>query len=324
MPNTRRQSDASLVRRSQQGDRRAFGALVGRYDARLRGLAYALLLDPPSMDAALSSAYLRAWRDVVRLTAKDDAGAWLYRVTYNACIDALRRDGTPAAAAATPPTRPGLRAGLASLSPSERVALVLVDREGFTPDAAARILGLPDIRPTAPPRLRPHQAHPPHPRAQAGPRPRRRQGRLPRPPGGHQARARRRAAHGRGHGARCPGGARARHPGRARARRAGRAGGAGAPGEPEPAELAKSAEPAPRAEPEAAELAEPAEPAAGAEAEPAEPMTEVAEPAEPAEPAARAEPEAAESPTAAAPEPAAGAEPESAELAEGARAGRRG
>ncbi len=103
VPNTRRQSDASLVRRSQQGDRRAFGALVGRYDARLRGLAYALLLDPPSMDAALSSAYLRAWRDVVRLTAKDDAGAWLYRVTYNACIDALRRDGTPAAAARRSP-----------------------------------------------------------------------------------------------------------------------------------------------------------------------------------------------------------------------------
>ncbi len=81
MPTTRRQSDASLVRRSQQGDRRAFGALLGRYDTRLRGLAYALLLDPASMDAALASAYLRAWRDVVRLTAKDHVGAWLYRVT---------------------------------------------------------------------------------------------------------------------------------------------------------------------------------------------------------------------------------------------------
>ncbi len=138
MPKTRRLSDASLVRRSQQGDRRAFGALVGRYDARLRGLAYALLLDPGAMDAALASAYLRAWRDVVRLTAKDDAGAWLYRVTYNACIDALRRDGDP------PPPSPGkgTRAGLASLPPTDRVAVVLVDREGFTPEGAARILGL--------------------------------------------------------------------------------------------------------------------------------------------------------------------------------------
>ncbi|HET8619236.1 MAG TPA: sigma factor [Acidimicrobiales bacterium] len=125
------------MRRSQQGDRRAFGALVGRYDARLRGLAFALLLDPEAMDATLGSAYLRAWRDVVRLTAKDDAGAWLYRVTYNACIDALRRDGTP-----PQPGGRGTRAGLATLGPADRVAVVLVDREGFTPEAAARILGL--------------------------------------------------------------------------------------------------------------------------------------------------------------------------------------
>jgi RNA polymerase sigma-70 factor (ECF subfamily) len=138
VPKTRRLTDASLVRRSQQGDRRAFGALVGRYDARLRGLAYALLLDPAAMDGTLASAYLRAWRDVVRLTAKDDAGAWLYRVTYNACIDALRRDGqTPA------PGGRGMRAGLARLPATDRVAVVLVDREGFTPEAAARILGLP-------------------------------------------------------------------------------------------------------------------------------------------------------------------------------------
>ena len=137
MPKTRRLSDASLVRRSQQGDRRAFGALLGRYDARLRGLAFALLLDPGAMDATLGSAYLRAWRDVVRLTAKDDAGAWLYRVTYNACIDALRRDGTP-----PQPGGRGTRAGLATLGPADRVAVVLVDREGFAPEAAARILGL--------------------------------------------------------------------------------------------------------------------------------------------------------------------------------------
>jgi RNA polymerase sigma-70 factor (ECF subfamily) len=138
MANTRRLSDASLVRRSQQGDRRAFGALVGRYDWRLRGLAHALLLDPAAMDEALSLAYLRAWRDIVRLTPKEDVGAWLYRATYNACIDRLRRDAPTGAAE----RRKGIRAGLAALTPADRVALVLVDREEFSPEAAARILGL--------------------------------------------------------------------------------------------------------------------------------------------------------------------------------------
>src|SRR5215510_3855600 len=142
MANTRRLSDASLVRRSQQGDRRAFGALVGRYDWRLRGLAHALLLDPAAMDEALSLAYLRAWRDIVRLPAKEDVGAWLYRATYNACIDRLRRDGQTPQDAPTGDQRRGTRAGLASLAPADRVALVLVDREEFSPEAAARILGL--------------------------------------------------------------------------------------------------------------------------------------------------------------------------------------
>jgi RNA polymerase sigma-70 factor, ECF subfamily len=140
VPKTRRLSDASLVRRSQQGDRRSFSALVGRYDWRLRGLAHALLLDALEMDTALAIAFLRAWRDVVRINPKDDVGAWLYRVTYNACIDQLRRVNAPAEAQAA--TFRGVAAGLATLPAADRVAVVLVDREGFAPGSAARILGL--------------------------------------------------------------------------------------------------------------------------------------------------------------------------------------
>jgi RNA polymerase sigma-70 factor (ECF subfamily) len=147
MPRTKRVSDSSLVRRSQQGDRRAFRTLLSRYDWRLRGLAHALLLEPAHIDAALRIAYIRAWRDVVRIDAKDDAAAWLYRVAYNACIDGLRRDGARTDVRhdgdATPEgSQRGVVSALASLTPADRVALVLVDREEFTPQAAARILGL--------------------------------------------------------------------------------------------------------------------------------------------------------------------------------------
>jgi RNA polymerase sigma-70 factor (ECF subfamily) len=138
VPKTRRLSDATLVRRSQQGDRRAFGALVNRYDRRLRGLAYALLLDGRQMDAAMSMAYLRAWRDVVRVQPRDDVGPWFYRAVYNACIDQLRRSEPPQGAGADD----GLPGAMASLAPADRVAVVLVEREGFTPASAARILGV--------------------------------------------------------------------------------------------------------------------------------------------------------------------------------------
>ncbi|MDD9371468.1 MAG: sigma-70 family RNA polymerase sigma factor, partial [Acidimicrobiales bacterium] len=160
VPKPRRTSDATLVRRSQQGDRRAFSALLARYDWRLRGLAHALLLDRAEMDVALATGYLRAWRDVVRVDAKEDVAAWLYRVTYNACIDQLRRadnasssaPSAPSASSAAPAAAAeaassaggGIAAGLATLPAAERVAVVLVDREGFSPASAARILGMPE------------------------------------------------------------------------------------------------------------------------------------------------------------------------------------
>ncbi|HEX5366913.1 MAG TPA: hypothetical protein VFW63_09685 [Acidimicrobiales bacterium] len=136
MPKSRRLSDATLVRRSQQGDRRAFAALLTRYDRRLRGLTHALVLDRRQMDAAMGLAYLRAWRDVVRISPRDEVGPWLYRSVYNACIDQLRRGEPPADATA------GLAAGLVALAPADRVAVVLVEREGFTARSAARILGM--------------------------------------------------------------------------------------------------------------------------------------------------------------------------------------
>jgi RNA polymerase sigma-70 factor (ECF subfamily) len=179
MPRNTSVPDTRLVRRSQQGDRRAFRALLTRYDWRLRGLAHALLLDPERVDAVLRSAYVRAWREVVRIDPREDVAAWLYRLVYNACIDGLRRESTRIGAApptapdvadtadtdvtvvaADPPVQPqptggngdmpattgGRRAqvveALAALAPADRVAVVLVDREGFAPEAAARILGL--------------------------------------------------------------------------------------------------------------------------------------------------------------------------------------
>src|SRR4029453_15309791 len=71
--------DARLLRRSQQGDRRAFRALLTRYDWRLRGLAHALLLDPERVDAVLRVAYVRAWREVAPINPPQNAGAGLYR-----------------------------------------------------------------------------------------------------------------------------------------------------------------------------------------------------------------------------------------------------
>ena len=64
---------------------------------------------------------------------------------YNACIDQLRRSESPSGGRATvvdvaPGAPGGLRAVLGALS--NRVAVVLVEREGFSVTSAARILGV--------------------------------------------------------------------------------------------------------------------------------------------------------------------------------------
>ncbi len=148
--------DVQLVELARQGERPAFDALIRRHDDRMRGLAYRLLTDRHSMDDALQEAYLKAYRGLDRFRAGSDFGTWLYRITYNTCIDELRKrkrspvtteDPTDPVSAKPGPERvvtasETVRAALAELPVDQRVTVVLVDGEGFDHREAAEILGV--------------------------------------------------------------------------------------------------------------------------------------------------------------------------------------
>ncbi|MEO7571573.1 MAG: sigma-70 family RNA polymerase sigma factor [Acidimicrobiales bacterium] len=148
--------DVELVELARAGERPAFDELLRRHDGRMRGLAFRLLADRDRMDDALQAAYLNAFRTLARFRAGRDFGTWLYRITYNSCIDELRRrKRTPLSAdAPVDPVsgQPGpervvgaaetVRNALASLPLDQRVTVVLVDGEGFDHRAAAEILGV--------------------------------------------------------------------------------------------------------------------------------------------------------------------------------------
>lgn len=145
-------SDAELAALARQGDRAAFTALLGRHDGRLRGLAFRLLADRQAMDEVLEVAYLRAYQALKRLRPGADVGSWLFRITYNACIDELgRRRSTPDTAdrgetTGGPPSdrrtsaSETVRGALERLPTDQRVTVVLVDGEGFEHRAVAEIL----------------------------------------------------------------------------------------------------------------------------------------------------------------------------------------
>jgi RNA polymerase sigma-70 factor (ECF subfamily) len=150
-----------LLERARGGDAAAFADLVRAFDPPLRGLAFNLLGDRQLMDDVLQEAYLRAFRALSGFEGRSQVGTWLYRITYNACIDELRRrrrrpwlalseaglesepdpDPAPDERLAR---REGLRAALAALDPDERAAVWLVDAQGHGYREAGDILGIPE------------------------------------------------------------------------------------------------------------------------------------------------------------------------------------
>jgi RNA polymerase sigma-70 factor (ECF subfamily) len=150
--------DPEVVDRAARGDQVAFSQLVRHYDERLRLLAYRLLADPVRMDDALQEAYVKAYRALPGFRRDAAIGTWLYRITYNCCLDLLRREGRhramPLESVEEPGGDPGADPGrrvaertdlaraLDALPPDQRVAVLLVDAEGFDYAAAAEVLGV--------------------------------------------------------------------------------------------------------------------------------------------------------------------------------------
>ena len=128
---------AALLNRARQGDEEAFATIVHVYDRRLRGLAYRVLGDTNRMDDALQEAYVRAFRALPRFRGDARLSTWLFRITYNACLDELAKANKVSHLPLD------MLVEQASAAPEERAALVLVDAEGFDYSAAAKILDIP-------------------------------------------------------------------------------------------------------------------------------------------------------------------------------------
>lgn len=148
----------ALMDRARTGDARAFAELVRNHDPLLRRLAYRLLTRADRVDDVLQEAYVRAYRALPDFRGASGFGSWLYRITYNCCIDELRAAARrpqpvedPAGDRAVPGSEPSqriavreaVRAALASLPEEQRAAVVLIDGEGLDYGSAANLLGVP-------------------------------------------------------------------------------------------------------------------------------------------------------------------------------------
>jgi RNA polymerase sigma-70 factor (ECF subfamily) len=147
-----------LVRRAQQGDRDAFGALVHGAIARLYASARLIVRDSELAQDAVQDALVEAWRDIRALRDPDRLDAWLHRLLVRACYRVARNVRGRASAeipwlsdhdapipdeSATIDARDQLERAFARIQADHRTVLVLVYYADLSLADAAVALGIP-------------------------------------------------------------------------------------------------------------------------------------------------------------------------------------
>ena len=165
-------ADEDDLDRARQGDREAFGRLVRTHQRRVYAAALHITGNHSDADDVAQETFVRAYKGLASFDGRADFFTWLYRITINTALNALRTDkrgsalqqksGTEAAhvggrpealgqAASTPAQSAQMTAevtrvldAVASLSSSLRVTLVLATIEELPHKQIAEILEIPE------------------------------------------------------------------------------------------------------------------------------------------------------------------------------------
>jgi RNA polymerase sigma-70 factor, ECF subfamily len=153
-------SDEELLAAHLQGDRSAFGQLVGRHERRVYGICLRMLGNREDAQDAAQEAFLSALRRASSFRQEAAFSTWLYRIAVNAATDQARRRGR-ARTAPLDPEDAGLavasggelgevvasavavQTALAKVPEEFRVAVVLCDLYRVPYADAAQILEIP-------------------------------------------------------------------------------------------------------------------------------------------------------------------------------------
>ncbi len=156
------ENESALVQQSQKGDLDAFNQLVLHYQGQVYNLALRMLSNEAAAADAAQEAFISAYQALSGFRG-GNFRSWLLRITANACKDMMRSaksrpsvsleslEPDPAAtprSKADPPEDAALRSelaaeiqrGLDTLPQQQRLAVVLVDIQGFSYEEAAQVM----------------------------------------------------------------------------------------------------------------------------------------------------------------------------------------
>ena len=157
-PNDKRDTDANLIKRCQEGDTQSFRQLYLRHQQRVRSTLYQLC-GTSSLDDLVQEVFLRAWKGLPKLRETSQFSTWLYRISWNVASDQRRQFAqahsqrqTLTNALPAEQSAPDLmhlhyqdivQRGLNELSFDHRAVLVLHDLEDVPQKEVATILSIP-------------------------------------------------------------------------------------------------------------------------------------------------------------------------------------
>jgi RNA polymerase sigma-70 factor (ECF subfamily) len=158
--------------RARTGDHEAFGRLVRRHQRRVYAAALHILQSHADADDATQETFVRAYKGLSTFDGRSDFFTWLYRITVNTALNALRggkrgaalvqKGGSEVAHVGGRPEALGQGAGdpsqklqqsaevqrvfeaIAELSPSLRITIVLATIEELPHKQIAEILEIPE------------------------------------------------------------------------------------------------------------------------------------------------------------------------------------
>jgi RNA polymerase sigma-70 factor (ECF subfamily) len=150
-----------LVRRLQQGDRRAFEEFLDAYGGRVHRLVRRYVSNESDAEDITQEVFLDLYRGVKNFRGDAALSTWIYRVTVNHCFkhrqrakppgvpldEALSREedwrADPLRAAGKSELRDQVNSAIGTLSPLHRDVVILHELHGLTYQECASILDVP-------------------------------------------------------------------------------------------------------------------------------------------------------------------------------------
>lgn len=88
-----KRQDLELVRRCQRGEEAAFETLVRNYHRKVFAVALSIVHNQEDAMDIAQETFIKVHRYIGNFQGASSFYTWLYRITYNLCIDHLRRRG---------------------------------------------------------------------------------------------------------------------------------------------------------------------------------------------------------------------------------------